>query len=134
MVDSMEDPYSILGVSPGVSDGELTQAYRRMAKKYHPDINPGNKTAELKMREVNAAYEEIKKQKSGGVNYEQADGSYGRQTQSQGGYRGEGPGDQGHFGGGFEFWFNDFGDFFGGGRAQGNPEINQVRVLVENGR
>lgn len=74
----MEDPYSILGVSPGASDEELTQAYRKLAKKYHPDINPGNKTAELKMREVNAAYEQIKKQKTGGANYEQADGSYGR--------------------------------------------------------
>jgi molecular chaperone DnaJ len=123
----MEDPYSILGVSPGVSDEELTQAYRRLAKKYHPDINPGNKTAELKMREVNAAYEQIKKQKTGGANYEQADGSYGKQTQnSGGGYQGEDP-----FGG-FGFWFNGFGDFFGEG--QDNQELYQARMLIENRR
>ncbi|WP_010263808.1 J domain-containing protein [Treponema primitia] len=131
----MEDPYSILGISPGVSDEELTQAYRRLAKKYHPDINPGNKNAELKMREINAAYEQIKKQKSGGVNYEQTDGSYGKQSQNQsGGYRGENPGDQGPFSGGFNFWFGDFGDFFGEDREQGTPEINQARALVEGGR
>jgi molecular chaperone DnaJ len=126
----MNDPYSILGISPGASEEELTQAYRRLAKKYHPDINPGNKAAELKMREVNAAYEQIKKQKTGGVNYEQADGSYGKQSQNQGGtYQGDDP-----FGGGFEFWFGGFGDFFGGEGEQGNPQIDQARMLVENGR
>ncbi|MDR2136607.1 MAG: DnaJ domain-containing protein [Treponema sp.] len=121
----MDDPYSILGISPGASDEELTQAYRRLAKKYHPDINPGNKTAELKMREVNAAYEQIKKQKNGSANYEQAD--YGRQAENQG--RGDDP-----FGGGFEFWFGGFGDFFSGERGQRNPELYQARILVENGR
>jgi molecular chaperone DnaJ len=131
----MEDPYSILGISPGVSDDDLTKAYRKLAKKYHPDINPGNKTAELKMREVNAAYEQIKKQKSGGVNYEQTDGSYSKQSQNSGtSYQGGDPGDQGPFGGGFEFWFNGFGDFFGEGREQRTPEINQARILVENRR
>jgi molecular chaperone DnaJ len=78
----MADPYSILEINPGASDEELTKAYRRLAKKYHPDINPGNKTAEQKMREVNAAYDEIKKQRSGGANYQQADSSYGRQSQN----------------------------------------------------
>jgi molecular chaperone DnaJ len=108
----------------------LTRAYRRLAKKYHPDINPGSKTAELRMREVNAAYEQIKKQKTGGVNYEQADGSYGKQSQNQGGaYQNDDP-----FGGGFEFWFGGFGDFFGEERERKNPEINQARLLVENGR
>jgi molecular chaperone DnaJ len=126
----MEDPYSILGIGPEASDEELTQAYRRLAKKYHPDVNPGNKAAELKMREVNAAYEQIKKQKTGGVNYEQAEGGYGKQAQDQGGaYRNDDP-----FGGGFEFWFGGFGDFFGEERDRRNPEINQARMLVENGR
>jgi molecular chaperone DnaJ len=130
----MEDPYSILGIDPGATDEELTQAYRRMAKKYHPDINPGNKTAELKMREINAAYEQIKKQKSGDVNYEQAGGGYGRQTQNSGGYQGEGPGDQGPLGGGFNFWFGDFSDFFNEGQNRQNQELYQARILIENRR
>jgi molecular chaperone DnaJ len=126
----MEDPYSILGVSPGVSDEELTQAYRKLAKKYHPDINPGNQTAELTMREVNAAYEQIKKQKTGGATYEQADGSYGKQAQNSGGsYQGDDP-----FGGGFGFWFNGFGDFFGEGQGRQNQELYQARMLIENPR
>lgn len=56
----IEDPYKILGVSPDASDEEIKQAYRRLAKEYHPDRNPGDKTAAEKMQQVNAAYEQIK--------------------------------------------------------------------------
>ena len=56
----MSDPYKVLGVSPGASDEEIKQAYRRLAKKYHPDLTPGDKVAAQKMQEVNAAYEQIK--------------------------------------------------------------------------
>lgn len=54
------DPYKVLGVSPNASDEEIKQAYRRLAKKYHPDLNPGDEAAAKKMQEVNAAYEKIK--------------------------------------------------------------------------
>ena len=56
----IEDPYKVLGVSPDASDEEIKRAYRRLAKKYHPDLNPGDKVAAQKMQEVNAAYEQIK--------------------------------------------------------------------------
>jgi molecular chaperone DnaJ len=121
----MEDPYSILGISPGASDEELTQAYRRLAKKYHPDINPGNKTAELKMQQINAAYDQIKKQKSGGASYERSDSHY----QGEGGSNRSDP-----FGGGFDFWYTGFGDFSGEGQQRKNQEFYQVRMLIENGR
>ena len=56
----MRDPYQVLGVSPDASDEEIKRAYRRLAKKYHPDLNPGDENAARKMQEVNAAYEQIK--------------------------------------------------------------------------
>ena len=54
------DPYKVLGVSPDASDDEIKRAYRKLAKKYHPDLNPGDEEAARKMQEVNAAYEAIK--------------------------------------------------------------------------
>ena len=56
----IEDPYKILGVSPDASDEEIKRAYRALAKKYHPDRNPGDEEAARKMQQINAAYEQIK--------------------------------------------------------------------------
>ena len=56
----IDDPYKVLGVSRDASDEEIKRAYRRLAKKYHPDLNPGDAEAARKIQEVNAAYEQIK--------------------------------------------------------------------------
>lgn len=56
----MDDPYKVLGLSPDASDEEVKKAYRRLAKQYHPDLNPGDPVAAKKMQEINAAYEQIK--------------------------------------------------------------------------
>jgi len=56
----MNDPYQVLGVSREASDEEVKAAYRKLAQKYHPDLHPGDAAAAQKMKEVNAAYDQIK--------------------------------------------------------------------------
>ena len=50
------DPFAVLGLNSSATEDEIKSAYRKLAKKYHPDLNPGDKAAEEKMREVNEAY------------------------------------------------------------------------------
>ena len=77
----MNDPYSVLGVSPSASDEEVKKAYRELARKYHPDNYQNNPLADLaeeKMKEINEAYDQITKQRTGGG----SSGSYGGGYQS----------------------------------------------------
>ena len=66
------NPYEVLGVDPSISDEELSSAYKKLAKKYHPDLNPGNESAARKMGEVNQAYDQIKAMRQRGQSYETA--------------------------------------------------------------
>ena len=77
----MSDPYSVLGVSPNATDEEVKAAYRRLAKKYHPDLNPGDERAAKKMNEINAAYDQIK-------NPQARQESYGASAAGGGGWDG----------------------------------------------
>ena len=61
-----QDPYKVLGVSPGASDDEIKAAYKKLAKKYHPDVNQGSAEAEARMKEINSAYASIMKNKNSG--------------------------------------------------------------------
>ncbi|MBQ3011548.1 MAG: J domain-containing protein, partial [Oscillospiraceae bacterium] len=70
----MRDPYEVLGVDRNASDDEIKNAYRKLAKKYHPDLNPGDETAAEKMNEVNAAYDAIR---NGTVDQYGGDQQYG---------------------------------------------------------
>lgn len=55
-----DDPYRVLGLEPGASDDEVKRAYRQLAKKYHPDMNPDDEYAARMMNDINAAYDQIK--------------------------------------------------------------------------
>ena len=80
----MTGPYKVLGVPTTATDDEVKAAYRRLAKKYHPDANPGDKVAEQRMKEINAAYDQIMNKTASGAN--QGYGGY-----SSGGYAGYDP-------------------------------------------
>lgn len=99
------DYYEVLGLKKGASDAEIKKAYRQMAKKYHPDLNPDNPEAEAKFKEVNEANDVLsdpdKKARYDQFGFAGVDPSYGA---------GAGSGGGGGFGG-----FGGFGDFAGGG-------------------
>ena len=105
------DYYEVLGVSKSASADEIKKAYRVLAKKYHPDLNPDNKEAEAKFKEANEAYEILsdpqKRERYDAMGFAGVDPSYGA-GQPGGGFGG--------FGDGMEFDLGDlFGSFFGGG-------------------
>ncbi len=107
MPEQKRDYYEVLGVQKGCSDDELKKAYRKVAKKYHPDLNPGDKEAEAKFKEANEAYAILSD-------------SQKRARYDQFGHAGVDP-NYGSGGGSYAsgFDFGDFGDifdtFFGGG-------------------
>lgn len=74
----IQDPYRVLGLSPDASDDEVKAAYKRLAKKYHPDVNQGSAEAEARMKEINSAYAQIMKNKNGraSAGYSGAGGGY----------------------------------------------------------
>ncbi len=74
----MMDPFQVLGVSQNATEEDIKSAYHKLAKKYHPDLHPGDKQAEAKMKEVNEAYAEAIRIKKGGGQYQQQGSPYGQ--------------------------------------------------------
>ncbi len=126
------DYYEVLGVNKSASDAEIKKAYRTLAKKYHPDINPDNKEAEAKFKEVNEAYE-VLSDSDKKAKYDQYGHAAFDPTAGAGGYGGYGG--FGGFGGGFDVDLGDiFGSFFGGGsrsqRRNGPQRGDDIEVDI----
>lgn len=103
----MNDPYSVLGVSPNATDEEISRAYKQLAKKYHPDNYANSPLADIateKMQEINQAYDMIRKERreSVGNNYDR--GSYNTSS------------------------YNNYYS------ARGSGEYHDIRMLIKNGR
>ena len=116
MAENKRDYYEVLGVEKGASADEIKKAYRKSAMKYHPDRNPGDKTAEEKFKELGEAYEvlsdEDKRARYDQFGFAGVDPNYGGGTGGYGGGFG-GFGDFGDLG-------DIFGSFFGGGGSRRN--------------
>ena len=97
-----KDLYEVLGLTKTATDDEIKKAYRKLAKQYHPDLNPGDKTAEAKFKEVNEAYEVLSDPKKK-ANYDQLGTADPMSGGGAGGFNG----------------FNGFSGFSGGFNGSG---------------
>ncbi len=118
MAENKRDYYEVLGISKSASDDEIKRAYRKLAMKYHPDHNPGDKDAEAKFKEINEAYAVL----SDGEKKSKYD-QFGHAAFEQGG--GGGYGGFSGFGEGFDFG-DIFSSFFGGGASSRSARSNMV--------
>ncbi len=114
--ETKRDYYEILGIGKSASDADIKKAFRKLARKYHPDVNPGDKSAEQKFKEMNEAYEVLsdpkKRQQYDQFGHAAFGGGYGP---------GAGPG---RGAGGFEGFTQGGGaDFFRGGNFEGYEDI-----------
>ena len=154
------DPFTILGISSSATEDEIKAAYRKLAKKYHPDLNPGDKSAEQKMREINEAYTRaLQIKKTGRDPYQGPYGNssssgpsgyygnpfsqgFGNNAGSQGGSGQSGYGQNGGQGSNpfGDFGFDPFSAFFGGSsgnrqagfrtRTYSSPDLQTVQSHV----
>lgn len=142
----IRDPYSILGVSRDATEEEIKKTYKALSRRYHPDANinnPNKDQAEEKFKEIQAAYQQIMKEKTEGYGYGQS-GGYGGYGNGYGSYGSGGNGNRtgsgGQSGGYGSFYDDFFGGFGFGGFGQGQstgyeeePRLRAAGNYVRNG-
>ena len=135
MAQEKRDYYEVLGVSKTATDEEIKKAYRKLALKYHPDYNPGDKTAEEKFKEINEAHEVLsdpdKRKRYDQFGFAGVDPNYAASQGGAGGFSGFGGVDLGDIFG--DIFGGGFGGFAGGG-ARSNPNAprkgQDIRVRI----
>ena len=119
MAENKRDYYEVLGVDKSASADDIKKAYRKLAMKYHPDRNPGDKSAEEKFKEVGEAYEVLsdadKRSRYDSYGFAGVDPNFN-------------PNAGGGFGGGFGGAGFDFGDIFGTSSAAAPPPVAPART------
>jgi len=123
MANDKRDYYESLGLNKDASDAEIKKAFRQQAKKFHPDVNPGNSRAEARFKEINEAYEVLsdsdKKARYDQFGHAGVDPNFGGGSPFGGGFGGFG---------GMDFDLGDiFGSIFGGGSASSSRSRNAPR-------
>ena len=131
----MNDPYSVLGITPGADEETIKKAYRQKCKQYHPDLHPDDPTCEDKFKDVQAAYSEVMRMRSGGGPSASGSGSssyYGQRSSGSSQQQYQDP-----FGFGFGFDPFGFGGTYGGASSsydrRESPEMQAANNYIRNG-
>ena len=127
MADEKRDYYEVLGIDKSADDAAIKKAYRAQAKKYHPDLHPGDAEAEKNFKEVNEAYAVLSDSEKKAKYDQYGHAAFDPGMGGGGGFGGFGGFDFGGNGGGFDIFGDIFGSMFGGGGSSSSRRNGPVR-------